>query len=252
MRSRKQTSREARRERLALASILGVLAGGWSAPIRAASYVEVNGCRPPAEEGEFLQSCVKVASGRGEGTVLGPGLVAPGGSTAAILHHKKYGHPTDRVTVRLYGARGKLESSFPMGSGGEEFLMAWAPASSRFLAWVEVDGRGGVVKVIDCRKRRIIFSALSPLEEWPLFAPRSARLLIPRGGKGQEPMALRVQSAEVVDLLTRERRVILRADSGEELVDLRWISTSTLGATLRRIGAGKGKNVQAAFERHPL
>jgi hypothetical protein len=222
------------------------------AAARIASYAEVQSCRDAAEEGEFLQSCVKLLVTRRAGTVLGPGLVAPGGRVAAVLHHKRYGSVADRVTVRIYGPDGKLAGSFPMGSAGDEYALAWAPGSSRYLAWVEVDGRGGTLKVADWRRRRIAISAASPLEEWPIFAPKGVRLMIPRGGDGvppgsepvPDPTAEQVQFVEVIDLLDRARQTVLRAGKGEELVGLRWISADTVGATLRKLGAAKGKPVQ--------
>jgi hypothetical protein len=230
---------------LSLLSPSGAIAGG------PAVYAEVQSCRDAAEEGEFLQSCVKLLATRRAGKVLGPGLVAPGGRVAAVLHHKRYGSIADRVTVRIYGADGKLACSFPMGSGGDEFALAWAPGSSRYLAWVEVDGRGGTLKVADWRRRKIVLSAPSPLEEWPLFAPKGARVMIPRGAESaaagaatSDPGSGRVQLVEVVDLLERARQTVLRAGKQEELVGLRWVGADAVGGTLRKLGADKGKPVQ--------
>ncbi len=218
-----------------------------------ARYVEVKACRPPEEEGEFLQSCVKIASGRRAGKLLGAGVVAPGGQAAAVLSHRRYGGAGDRVTVKVYGPDGRLEASYPMGAGGEEFALVWAPAPARYLGWIEVDGRGGVLRVVDRRRQRVVLTAISPLEEWPVFAPRGARVLVPRAsareatprapGEGAEEP---VRELEVQDLAVKgSRRVVLRAGAGEELTAPRWGSPTQVTATLRKVGASKGKPVQA-------
>lgn len=214
-----------------------------SAAARASSYVEVNGCRPPKEEGEFLQTCVKVASGRKAGKVLGPGKVAPGGAAAAVIHHRRYGTSSDRVSVMVYGPEGRAET-YPMGdSGADEYALHWAAGSSRYLAWVEVDGRGGVLKIVDRRRKRFLLSVLTPLEEWPIFAPKGPRALLPLGAAGDEPLEARVRELQIVDLPSRSRQTVLKAASGEELVGPKWLSPTQIQATLRKLGAIKGKLV---------
>jgi hypothetical protein len=224
-----------------------------AAPVpRGAPFAEVKGCRDAEQEGEFLQTCVKLLVGRRAGQVLGPGLVAPTGRMAAVVHHRRYGKLSDRVTVRIFGPDGKLATSFPMGAGGEEFLLSWAPGG-RFLGWIEVDGRGGLLKVVDCRRRRVALSAPSPLEQWPVFPEKGTRplVMLPRRATTDAPVSERVQSIEVVDLQDRSRKVVLSAIKDEELVDPRWLAPELVGATLRKIGAAKGKPVQGKMRPRP-
>jgi hypothetical protein len=216
------------------------------ATARASSYVEVTGCRPAKEEGEFLQTCVKVAAGKKAGKVLGPGRVAPGGRAAAVIHHRRYGAASDRVSVMVYGPEGRAET-YPIGeSGGEEFALHWAAGSSRYLGWVEVDGRGGVLKIVDRRRKRFLLSVLTPLEEWPIFAPGGPRALIPIGAAADE-----VRELQIVDLPSRSRQTVLRAPAGEELVAPRWLSPTQVQATLRKVGALKGKLVTGKVKPPP-
>ncbi len=223
---------------LAVAALLGP-----GALARASSYVEVSGCRPAKEEGEFLQTCVKVASGRKAGKLLGPGRVAPGGSAAAVIHHRRYGASADRVSVLVYGPDGRAET-YPMGeAGSEEYALQWAPGSSRYLAWVEVDGRGGLLKVIDRGRKRFVLSVLTPLEDWPIFAPKGPRALIPLGGSGDDPLEGKVRELQIVDLPSRSRQTVLRAGAGEELTGPKWLGPTQIQATLRKVGAAKGKLV---------
>jgi hypothetical protein len=222
-----------------------------SAPLpahAAPTYVEVTGCRPAAEEGEFLQSCVKINVGKHAGRVLGPGWVAPGGQAAAVLQHRRYGASSDRVTLRLHGAVGRFEGSYAMGSGGEEYKVSWSPAG-RFLAWVEVDGRGGQLRVVDRLRKRVVLTTLAPIEEWPVFAPSGSKLLLPAGPPGQE----RVRELAIIDLMIKgSRQVVLRTAFDEELVQPRWISPSAVQATRRKLGASQGgKPVQGGFKVTP-
>jgi hypothetical protein len=210
-------------------------------------YVESKGCRPADEEGEFLQSCVKVATGKKAGKVLGPGWAAPGGQAAAVLQHRRYGAASDRITLRLHGAMGRFEGSYQMGAGSEEFHVVWSPAG-RFLAWVEVDGRGGQLRVVDRIRRRVILTTLTPLEEWPFFAPSGSKLLLPVGTKGEE----RVRELCILDLLVKgSRQTVLRAGADEELVQPRWTSPLAISAVRRKVGTAKGKTVQGAFTPPP-
>jgi hypothetical protein len=210
-------------------------------------YVEVKGCRPAEEEGEFLQGCVKVATGKKAGKVLGPGWVAPGGQAAAVLQHRRYGASSDRITLRLHGAMARFEGSYQMGSGSEEFNVVWSPAG-RFLAWVEVDGRGGLLRVVDRIRKRVVLSTLTPLEEWPFFSPSGHKLLLPVGTKGEE----RVRELCILDLLVKgSRQTALRASADEELVQPRWVSPLGISAVKRKVGAAKGKTVQGAFTPPP-
>ena len=218
---------------------------------RASSYVEVTGCRPPKEEGEFLQTCVKVASGKKAGKVLGPGRVAAGGVAAAVVHHRRYGTPGDRVSVMVYGPEGRAET-YPMGeSGCEEYGLHWAPGSSRYLAWVEVDGRGGLLKIVDRKRKRFLLSVLTPLEDWPIFAPSGPRALIPIGGSTDDPLEGKVRELQIVDLPSRSRQTVLRAPAGEELVGPKWLSPTQIQATLRKLGAAKGKLVTGKVKPPP-
>lgn len=217
------------------------------APARASGpYAEVKSCRPPEEESEFLQSCVRLTSGRHAGKTLGPGLIAPSGGAAAVLHHRRYGGSGDRITVKLYGADGKLQGSFPMGTGADEFPLFWSPPPSRYLAWIEVDGRGGTLRIVDVRRRRLVLSQLSPLEEWPVFSPKGSLVLIPLAAPG--PTADAVREVAVVDLASRRtRQVVLRSGPEEELVQPKWLSERQIGATLRKRGEQSGRPVQATI-----
>lgn len=228
-----------------LALILLLLGLNLPSPARAGpSYVEVRDCRPPDEDGEFLQSCVKLTAGRRAGRVLGPGLVAPGGQAAAVLRHRRYGTASDRVTVRIYGPGGRALVTVPMGEGGDEFTLVWSP-SGRFLAWVEVDGDGGKLRVVDRERGRLVLSARSPLEAWPIFSPSGDRVLLP-AGRGSED---RVAELFVIDLLRRGgKRSVLQAGPDEELLQPRWLSPSTVQALRRKASSDRGgKIVQGSF-----
>jgi hypothetical protein len=233
--------------------LVALVAPHTAAAPRSVPFAEVKGCRAAEQEGEFLQTCVKLLVGRRAGEVLGPGLVAPTGRLAAVVHHRHYGKLSDRVTVRIYGPNGKVASTFPMGAGGEEFLLAWAPGASRFLGWVEVDGRGGLLRIVDCRRQRIALSSPSPLEQWSVFPDKGSRPLamIPRRATTDAPTSERVQSIEVIDLQDRSRKVVLSAGRDEELVEPRWLGPELVGATLRKIGAAKGKPVQGKMRPRP-
>ena len=210
----------------------------------AALYLEVKDCRRPAEEGEFLQTCVKVVSGPKAGTILGPGSVAPSGQAAAVLHHRRYGSPSDRLVVKVYGTGGRLSGSYPMGSGGDEFPLQWTPPPSRYLGWVEVDGRGGLLRIVDCRRRRFALSAASPLEEWPIFAPHGARALIPKRAPTTDGSSDVVRAMEMVSLDgPPQRQTVIQTGPEEELVQIHWLSPTELGATRRKVGASKGQTV---------
>jgi hypothetical protein len=250
-RFRSSTRRGSRASLRALTLAATAVAGFAPTTARGSSYVEVTGCRPAKEEGEFLQICVKVASGRKAGKLLGPGRVAPGGAAAAVIHHRRYGSPADRVSVLVYGPEGRAET-YPMGEpGGDEFALQWAPGSSRYLGWVEVDGRGGLLKVVDRRRKRFLLSLLTPLEEWPVFAPRGARALLPVGAAGENPLEAQVRELQIIDLPSRTRQTVLRAAAGEELVAPRWISPTVVQATLRKIGVLKGKLVSGKLKAPP-
>jgi hypothetical protein len=187
---------------------------------------------------------VKVASGSQAGKILGPGSVAPSGQAAAVLHHRRYGSPSDRLVVKVYGSGGRLQGSYPMGSSGDEFALYWTPPPSRYLGWVEVDGRGGLLRVADCRRRRFALSAVSPLEEWPIFAPRGARAMIPRRDPDSDRSSDTVRAVDVVSLDAPPlRQTVLSASPEEELVQLRWLSPTEIGATLRKVGGSEGQAV---------
>jgi len=228
---------------LALFLALGLPLAAHAAP----AYVEVKDCRPPSEEGEFLQTCVKLNVGRRAGRVLGPGWVAPGGQAAAVLQHRQYGATSDRVALRVHGPTGRFEGTYSMGSGGEEHAVFWS-AAGRFLAWVEVDGRGGLLRVVDRQRRRQVLSVVSPLEEWPIFAPSGSKLLLPVGRPGDD----RTRELCIIDLLVKgSRQTVLQAMPDEELTQPRWIAPNTVQAVRRKVGGQKGKTVQGSFRAPP-
>jgi hypothetical protein len=228
---------------LGLIVVVLLLSTAVPGSLLAAPFVEIKDCRPPEEDGEFLQSCVKMVEGKRSGQILGPGLVAPTGQYAAVVQHRRYGRPTDRVTLRIYGPTGRLQGTYPMSSG-DEYDLFYPASSDRYLAWVETDGRGGQLRLLDLRRQRIVLSAITPLDSWPIFSPRDLLLMIPRRGAGADLTDDRVGQIEAVELPSRRRMVVLSAQKDEELIDLHWLAPDAIGATLLAPGQKKGKVVR--------
>jgi hypothetical protein len=227
-----------------LGLLLGLAPAASAAPAAPSPYSLVKRCRPAGEEVEFLRTCVELVR-RGQTTRLGPGLVALGGKRAVVLHHRRYGADADRVTVRVYGPSGKIEATFPMGASGAEYALHLSPDPGRFLAWVEVDGRGGRLVVLDLARGRIAFRAPTPLDDWEVFSPKTATLLLPHRAQGSDPLSESIVKLEVVGFAPRWRKVALVAGKGEELTQPRWAGADLVVATLRKVGASSGKTVQA-------
>jgi hypothetical protein len=211
---------------------------------KGAPFTEEKNCRPLEENGEFLQDCVKVHVGRKPDRILGPGRISSSGDFAAVLQHRRYGSKNDRVTLKIYDAAGKLWSTVLMSERGDEYTFHWAPRGCPFLAWVEVDGRGGTLRVLDVRRRRFSLSLLTPLDDWPFFPSEGCNIMIPRGEIMQETLSPRVTELEIMNLETKKRKVVLRASSEEAFVDVQWSSSKTITATLRSLAGKKDTPVK--------
>jgi hypothetical protein len=74
---------------------------------------------------------------------------------------------------------------------------------------------------------------------------------LPLGAPDDDPTAGLVREVAVVDLPSKHRQSALRAGAGEELAGLRWLSPRELQATLRKVGAVKGKSVVGRVKEPP-